>query len=216
MVVIQTHKDFIDTQFKALTDYDALRPDNHLSAFDEHSKRVAQSMKKLATRMGYDEEIVNALYLASLVHDIGKTRLPVDIWDYNEVDANGTPLKPSEDLKSKRRQHATLGVDIVKEHFPDTYNTDPFLRLMCDMMQYHHDYLDGSGYMGVTKLSQEVQMLCICDSYDGWTIPHPHKTMEQLAPLYIIDQKMNDRRFNQDILKLFKGIMTCQLKHSSL
>ena len=210
MQITQEYKDFIDAQIKALTNYNTLRPADHLSSFQDHSKRVANSMKSLAQKMGYDSTMCEALYLATLIHDIGKTRLPVEIWDYDEVDEIGNALKPSEDLKTKRRQHTTLGVEIVKEAFPNTWNTNPFLRLTCDLMQYHHDYLDGSGYLGKKNLSPDVQMLCICDSYDGWTIPHPHKTAEQISPSYIIDQKMNDGRFNQDILKMFKEIIICQ------
>lgn len=218
MQITQEHRDFIDLQFQGLVTYNALRPANHLSAFQDHSERVAKNMKELGQKMGYDNTIVEALYLATLIHDIGKTRLPVEIWDYDETDQHGNNLKPPEDLKAQRRKHTTLGVEIVKETFPETWNTAPFLRLVCDLMQYHHDYLDGSGYLGkaAKDLSQEVQMLVICDSYDGWTIPHPHKTAEQLTPRYIIDQKMNDGRFNQDILKQFREIILCQLKTSSL
>ncbi len=44
--------------------------------------------------MGYDENHVDALYWAMLVHDIGKIDLPIHIWDIEE--------KPCDDIKEQR------------------------------------------------------------------------------------------------------------------
>jgi HD-GYP domain-containing protein (c-di-GMP phosphodiesterase class II) len=216
MVLKPEHKAFIDDQFAQLAAFDDLRPSDRLNKFHDHSKRVAEDMKALARKMGYDDSMCDVLYAVTLIHDIGKMDLPLEIWDFNEKDEHGVPIKPPESLKQERRRHTELGVDRVKVAFPDSWGSDPVLKLACDLMLNHHEMLDGSGYLGKTAddLTQEVQMLCICDAMDGWKIPHPHKSVEELDPIYIINHKMMDGRFNKTILKQSKEIIACQSKPS--
>ncbi len=216
MVLKPEHQSFIDDQFAQLSAFDDLRPSDRLNKFPEHSLRVAQSMRSLAQKMGYDDNMCDVLYAVTMIHDIGKMDLPVEIWDFNERDENGAPLKPPESLKEHRRQHTKLGVERVKAAFPESWDKDPVLRLMCDLMLNHHEMIDGSGHFGKTdaELTREVQMLCICDAMDGWQIPHPHKTPEELAPSYILNNKMMDGRFNKTILQQFKDVILHQPKPS--
>jgi putative two-component system response regulator len=216
MVLKPEHQAFIDDQFAQFAAFDDLRPTDRLNKFHDHSRRVAEIMRSLAQKMGYDDNMCDILYRVTLIHDIGKMDLPLEIWDFSETDENGAPLKPPESLKQRRRQHTQLGVERVKAAFPETWNTAPVLRLMCDLMLNHHEMLDGSGYLGKTAddLTQEVQMLCICDAMDGWKIPHPHKTSEELDPNYILTHKMMDGRFNKTLLKKFKKVISCQSKPS--
>ena len=79
MVLKPEHKAFIDDQFAQLSAYDNLRPADRLNKFHDHSKRVAESMRALAQKMGYDDNMCDVLYAVTLIHDIGKMDLPLEM-----------------------------------------------------------------------------------------------------------------------------------------
>ncbi|SQC00136.1 HD-GYP domain-containing protein [Clostridium tetanomorphum] len=49
-----------------------------------HSKRVAIYAKKIAQSMNYCSKEINILILAALYHDIGKSRVPLNIINKKE------------------------------------------------------------------------------------------------------------------------------------
>lgn len=73
----------------------------------EHSFAVAKIMKEYAKQKGMSEEMQDILYIAGLVHDIGKIAI-----DNNIVQKNGR-LTPEE--KEKMDKHAHIGKQIIEE-----------------------------------------------------------------------------------------------------
>jgi len=203
MNVTQNHKDFIIEQYDILADYDAKRPEGHAYKFHEHSKRVANNVKKLSLVNGYNTNMADALYWATLPHDIGKTILPIKIWDLKN--------KPTEDQRAQRRAHTINGVTITHNEFGHTCDTDPFLMLMIDIMTNHHECLDGTGFMGKTAndLSDEVRMVCICDAYDGWTIKRPHFGNRDVSPVAVLKRMKDEKsgQFDTDLLNSFEHMI---------
>jgi polar amino acid transport system substrate-binding protein len=204
MKVTDTHKDFIKRHVQLLGQYDATRPANHVYEFHKHSARVANNMKRLALSAGYDADMDEILYWATLPHDIGKIVLPIDIWDLED--------KPTEDQRAERRTHTIKGAAIVSEEFGDACDTDPFLILMINIMTNHHEHLDGTGFQGKTKddLAIEVQMTCICDAFDGWSVQRPHFGDRDVSPSAVIHRMKHEKagQFNQELLDLFETIVT--------
>jgi putative nucleotidyltransferase with HDIG domain len=212
------YKVWIEHQLELFQAYDDLRPANRTYKFVDHSKRVAENMRALSLKMGQGKDMAEALYWATLIHDIGKMQMPVEIWDYDVRDENGVWQKPPEALKAERRRHTILGAEYMRQHFGQTCETEPFLKLCCDLMLYHHEQLDGHGYPGIKSkdLSIHERMISICDAFDGWTIARPHKTKDEIDPINVLNKKMADGRFDQSILKYLKEIILCSSKHFSL
>ncbi len=202
MIVSVTHKKFINDQLDKLATYDSLRPTDHVYEFHLHSKRVAESMRSLGKYMAYDDDMCDALYWATLPHDIGKMTLPIEIWDLND--------KPTEDERHERRSHTWRGVEIVHAAFGTTCDTDPFLKMMIDIMENHHENNDGSGYQGKTAhdLTTQVRMACICDAFDGYSVYRAHFGDRDLSPKSVIERMEVEKagQFDPDILKQFKEI----------
>lgn len=200
MFVNDNYKKFITKQIDALSKYDALRPDNHVYEFHLHSERVAQSMKKLSIKMGNDKDISDALYWATLPHDIGKILLPIQIWDLDD--------KPTEHQRNERRSHTWQGIEIIKNEFGKACNLDPFLMLLIDIMKNHHEAIDGSGHHKITgdHMSQEVRMVCICDAFDGYSIKRPHFGDRDISPESVIKRMEVEKsgQFDLQILEKFK------------
>jgi putative nucleotidyltransferase with HDIG domain len=95
-----------------------------------HQRRVAALAKALATELGLSAEETHGIYLAAVVHDIGKINVPAEIL-----------VKPGRltDMEYKLVQnHVAAGYEILKNiRFPWP---------IAEMVRQHHERLDGSGY----------------------------------------------------------------------
>lgn len=95
-----------------------------------HQQRVAQLAEAIGRELGMPESEVHGLYLASIVHDLGKIHIPAEIL------SKPGRLSPIEYELIKI--HATAGFEILKAvDFPW-----PIARIVSQ----HHERLDGSGY----------------------------------------------------------------------
>lgn len=203
MFVTDAHKKFVNEQLKKLEAYDSLRPVGHIYEFHLHSNRMASLMHRLSLSMEHSNDVADSLYWASLPHDIGKIFLPVEIWD--------TIDKPNEDEKNLRRTHTSLGLKVLKDEFGDDYNNDPFLTLMSDIMQFHHETLDGNGFhkLNQNSMSEYLRMACICDAFDGYSTKRPHYEGRNISPLAVIERMRTEKagQFDSDILECLEGLL---------
>ncbi len=159
-------KPFIEQELNALKTYDNERPDGITYIFHEHAKRVAQDVRNTCLHMGLDKHVANNMYWATLPHDIGKKNLPIHLWDQEE--------KPDDAIKKYRRTHTLLGAHIVLEVL--TEHDHPFKDLMVDIMENHHEQMNGQGThsKSAEELSCAVRLASIVEAFDGWQIWRPH------------------------------------------
>lgn len=95
-----------------------------------HQRRVADLAKALAIELGLSADEVHGIYLASIVHDIGKINVPAEIL------VKPGKLKPTE-------------YELVKYHVEASYEILKGIRFpwpIAVMVHQHHERLDGSGY----------------------------------------------------------------------
>ena len=127
-----------------------------------HQRNVAELARLVGERMGFNEERRRGLYIAGLLHDIGKISIPEEILTY--------PDNLREAEWALIRSHARCGYEILK----DTNFPWPVAELAC----HHHERLDGSGYPGGLKgdeLSLEVRILAVCDVVDAMLANRPYR-----------------------------------------
>jgi len=128
----------------------------------QHSAAVAMYCRDIATTLGLPEEEAEALHLAGLLHDLGKMGTP------DAVLGKETPL--DEDDWEYIRQHPGKGAEVLS-HLAAYQD-------VADIVQYHHERLDGSGYPdGVTgeSIPELSKILAIADSYHAMTSDRPYK-----------------------------------------
>ena len=128
-----------------------------------HQHRVADLSVLIAREMGVQEDEIDGLRLASIVHDIGKIRIPVEILSKpGRLDAEEMALI---------RLHPEAGYQILKNiHFPW-----PIARIV----QQHHEREDGSGYPLGLKHGQILLSGCIiavADVVDAMSFHRPYRT----------------------------------------
>lgn len=172
----QKFQELIDGQLTALKNLDEQRKDwvkNNLPSdyqltylFHDHTLRVAEDVKQTVLQMGLSELAAQNMYDAMLLHDCGKSQLPLHLWDM--VD------KPEDHIKSERRRHTEIGADIIRTELKDVEH--PHKDLILDVILHHHEQMDGQGHLGIKgdKLSKPVRLACIVESFDGYSIPRPH------------------------------------------
>jgi len=128
-----------------------------------HIRRVQRYTMALAEALGVtDENQLDALRAAALLHDTGKLAVPEYILN------KPGPLTSSEFERMK--VHADVGADILKSiDFP--YPVEPIVR-------HHHEAWNGSGYPAGLK-GQEIplgaRILSVVDCYDALTSDRPYR-----------------------------------------
>ncbi|MBF0566965.1 MAG: PAS domain S-box protein [Nitrospirae bacterium] len=100
-----------------------------------HQRRVAQLTCAIARAMMLGEDEVEGLYVASILHDIGKVYVPSELLS--------KPGRLNEIELSLIKTHSEVGYNILKNIESDW--------MTADIVHQHHERLDGSGYPGGLK-----------------------------------------------------------------
>lgn len=127
-----------------------------------HSERVARIAVRIAQKMGLSEQEVGDIYLAGLLHDIGK----IGIRD--EVLAKPGPLTEAEYLHVQ--QHPIIG-DRILSGIAQLEHLIPAVR-------GHHERIDGNGYpdgLSGDDLHLMARILAVADACDAMMSPRPYR-----------------------------------------
>jgi HD-GYP domain-containing protein (c-di-GMP phosphodiesterase class II) len=129
----------------------------------------------LGLTYGYGKDELMTLGLGALLHDIGKTKVPLDVLR--------KPGKLSEAEFAEIKKHAEYGYLMLKDE-PNV----PLLAAHCAYQ--HHERLNGSGYpRGITgeAIHEYARWIGLVDSYDAMTTHRvyrsamlPHEALEVL------------------------------------
>lgn len=127
-----------------------------------HSDRVARVAVRLAEELGVGGEALNTIYLAGLLHDIGK--IGVD----DEVLRKPGKLTDSEYEHIKR--HPEIGHKILR----DLGKLDDVLPVVL----HHHESWDGQGYPGrldANAIPLSARIVAVADSFDAMGSDRPYR-----------------------------------------
>lgn len=140
----------------------------HLTRMAQFSRLIAKSVSE---HFNISDETIEHIYLFAPLHDIGKIGIPDSIL-----------LKPGrldQAEYEKMKQHVTKGVDIISSVLEDyqlTYLDDS--RVMVNIVAYHHEFMDGTGYPNGLKGDQipiESRIITVADIFDALTSLRPYK-----------------------------------------
>ncbi len=128
-----------------------------------HSFRVANYAAAIAQEMRWNDKDVEAIYVAGLLHDIGKLSLDVDLIN------KGDGLTPEE--QEKIRRHSEVSYEIVARIRLPWRDVAWYIR-------HHHERPDGMGYpdsLAEQELSDGDKILSLADAYDAMTSDRPYR-----------------------------------------
>lgn len=127
-----------------------------------HQRRVALISAEIAKKLSWPQEKIEGLYLAAMVHDIGKVAVPSDIL-----------------TKPTRLTH--LEMQLVQEHVETGYQIlkdIPFPWPIAEMVHQHHERLDGSGYprqLTADEILPEAKILAVADVIEAMAMHRPYR-----------------------------------------
>lgn len=155
-----------------------------------HSVAVCALMTALARELGLGEAEIRQVGLAGLMHDIGKSAIPLEILN--------KPGALTDNEFTKIKLHPEKGHQLLIQAGID----DP---VTLDVCLHHHEKIDGTGYpkrLTGDQISLYAKMGAVCDVYDAVTSNRPYKSgWEPGVSLQRMAQWKN--HFDQTVFKAF-------------
>ncbi|GGV66679.1 metal-dependent phosphohydrolase [Streptomyces griseoloalbus] len=121
-----------------------------------HSERVGRASMMIARELGMDDERVEVLRFAGILHDVGKLGVPTRL-----LTKNG-PLTPEE-----RRV-----IELHPEYGHEMVRGISFLGEARAAVLHHHERLDGSGYpygLAGGQIPESARVVAVADAFDAMT-----------------------------------------------
>ena len=145
----------------------------------DHGLLVSHLASHLGRRLGCTDEEVQSLALAGILHDIGKIRL-------SRYVENGTSMTV-EEIKYVR-MHSMFGCAILKRQ--------GFSEKIQEMVLYHHENYDGSGYpknLQGEEIPLGARILRVCDVFAALLSDRPYRKGfdQQTAVSLMIEEVKN-------------------------
>ncbi len=127
-----------------------------------HQRRVAELAQALAERLELGERRSEGVYMAALIHDIGKIHVPSEILS--------KPGRLSDLEYALIQTHPAVGAEALQ--------TVPFPWPLQEMVRQHHERLDGSGYprgLSGDEILLEARILCVADVVEAMQSHRPYR-----------------------------------------
>ncbi len=165
----------------------------------DHSYRVASYAVAIAKELGWKKKDVEGIYVAGLLHDIGKIIIAT------KVIKKGEKLSAVE--LSEIQRHPRISYDILsKIKFP-WKNID-------NLVRHHHERVDGKGYPDALRsgeLSEGVKILALADAFDAMTTDRPYRDKMSIDEAFREVMKCCGTQFDDKITKVFFGLIRREL-----
>ncbi|UCG30467.1 MAG: PAS domain S-box protein [candidate division WOR-3 bacterium] len=146
-----------------------------------HQQRVARLACAIAREMGLNEEEVDGIFMAALIHDIGKIYVPAEILN--------RPAKLNETEMDLVKTHPSIGYDIVKEI--------DFSQPVDRIVVQHHERIDGSGYpngIDGSDMILQARILAVADVVEAMASHRPYR------PALSLDETLSEIDKYRDVL----------------
>ncbi len=136
----------IDAVLKTLYEKDKLS--------EQHSQNVSKYAKRLAKVIKLDQQEIEMVETAGLLHDVGKIIIDKSILESTK--------RLTEDEYNEIKKHPEIGYRIL--------SSVPELTKISEIILYHHERIDGLGYpMGIKgdDIPYFSKLISICDAFDA-------------------------------------------------
>jgi HD-GYP domain-containing protein (c-di-GMP phosphodiesterase class II) len=127
-----------------------------------HSDRVARIAVRLGQEMGCDEKTLHTIYLAGLLHDVGKIGVDDNVLR--------KPGKLTDTEYEHIKRHPEIGHRIL--------GGLPKLGDILPVVLHHHESWDGHGYprqLGAQDIPLAARIVAVADSYDAMSSNRPYR-----------------------------------------
>lgn len=168
----------------------------HIKRIQEYSVLLAQALRLTKDRKDIDDLFIRNIYDCSVLHDIGKVGIPDSI-----LQKKG-PLTTEE--YEMMKLHTMIGYCTLQDAVAEIQDS-PFVSMALDIILYHHENWDGSGYplrLDGKKIPLCARIVAFADYYDALVSKRPYK--EAFTPQEAKESILsNKHKFDPIILEVF-------------
>ncbi|MBF0338361.1 MAG: HD-GYP domain-containing protein [Nitrospirae bacterium] len=167
-----------------------------------HNYRVTIYAVRLAEALGLKSAIIVSLIKGSFLHDAGKIAISDNILL--------KPGKLTDEEFNQMKTHVPHGVDII--------GNTAWLQDAVDVVQYHHEKYDGTGYMAGLKgqdIPLKARIFAITDVFDALTSKRPYKEPFSYDKTIEIMKQSRGSHFDPEMLDVFLTISNDLYEHIS-
>jgi putative nucleotidyltransferase with HDIG domain len=128
-----------------------------------HSSRVADLAVELAQRLDFDEEGVQRIRMAGILHDIGKIGVDDSVLR--------KPGKLTDEEFEQIKLHPVLGYEILR-------GIRQFKKIL-PAVRHHHESWNGAGYpdgLAGQAIPRDAQVLAVADAFDAMSSDRPYRS----------------------------------------
>lgn len=159
----------------------------------KHSERVAEYAVKIAKKLLLPKEKLENLYIASLLHDIGKINTPKEI-----LNKAG---KLTNEEYSIIKLHSSDGAEMVKELYYEG---------IANIIEQHHERLNGSGYPHGLKgdnILLESRIIAVSDTFDAMTEDRSYRKAFSIREAVDELNRYSGSHYDQQVVDAFIYIL---------
>ena len=158
----------------------------------EHIKRVAEYMRILGEASGFDEDYVDKLATASMMHDIGKLMIPESILE--------KPGRLTDEEFQIMKNHVIYGDELLRNC------PGELMQMARTIAKEHHEKWDGTGYLGMKgeEIAYISRLMAVCDVFDALSAERIYKKGWSFEETYDEIVSLSGKSFDPKVIKLFK------------
>jgi HD-GYP domain-containing protein (c-di-GMP phosphodiesterase class II) len=159
-----------------------------------HSERVGLYAKHLGASLGLKAKVCQRIYLAGLLHDVGKIAVRDNLL--------ATCQRLDEDEFADIQRHAEEGWGIL-------YGLEALDDVLVGVL-HHHERWDGRGYpdgLREDMIPHDARILAVADAYDAMTSDRPYRKALQQEQAEEILRQGAGTQWDPDIVEVFLQIM---------
>ncbi|MFE2355115.1 HD-GYP domain-containing protein [Streptomyces parvulus] len=148
-----------------------------------HSERVGQATMMIARELGMDDERVETLRFAGILHDVGKLGVPTRL------------LRKEGALTPEERRV----IELHPEYGHEMVRGIRFLGEARAAVLHHHERLDGSGYpYGLVgdRIPESARVVAVADAFDAMTSTRSYRRARPVAAALAELQRCAGRQFD--------------------
>lgn len=176
---------------------------NAPNPIDEYLRRHSVNVGLLNGMMGewlkLDQRIIEQMIIAGLVHDIGKTRIPIDIID--------APRKLTHSEFEVMKMHPIYSYDLLNSE-------QRFSEEIKLAARHHHEKMNGDGYpdgLVADKISIFARITAVSDVYDAMISKRSYKEADSPFSVLARLAKQQFSQLDMRFVKLFIDHMPMEL-----
>ena len=158
--------------------------------YDCHALNTAILASTMGYKLEYDEDVIEKLAQAALLHDIGMTRLPKEILEKTNLSQQDNKIFQT---------HTQMGYKILKYemHLPED---------ICLVALEHHENNDGSGYpfkLSGEQISSLTRVVGLCSFFDDLTSNRTPTKIKNTKEALRVMLEVGSKKFTPQLLYQF-------------